>query len=115
MRKLCCALAVASALLGLASSVKAQAIGDTTAVTVGTSSAKALAQNAASRYLGIFNLSSTASIACSFGANSTAALNAAGSIQLPPLGGFVWDVVVPTDQLNCIASAVSTPMTIQAY
>lgn len=86
--------------------------GSVTAATIGTSSAQVLA--AASRQLlAIDNESTTATIACAFGA--PAAINTAGSFTLAPGVTRVWkDYPVPADAVNCIASAASTPATVEA-
>lgn len=88
------------------------------AVTVGTSSAQALAAATATRsFLLIQNLSNSANIACRFGA--AAALNTAGSFMIPAGQTFSWDLrdpnqfALPNTAVNCIASAASTPVTIQ--
>ncbi len=87
--------------------------GSFTPVTVGTGSAKAMDAATRRSYLALLNQSSTATVACNFG--GTAVINGAGSVTLGPLGGFVWDVgFVPPDQINCIASASSTPLTIES-
>lgn len=80
-------------------------------VTVGTSSAQALAAGSANKFLDIMNESATATIACAFGA--TAVINGAGSITFPPGWHRSWEgTFVPTDAVNCIASGASTPATI---
>ena len=86
-----------------------------TAVSVGVTSAKALgaAAPAGRVLLAIDNESASATVACAFGA--TAALNTAGSFTIPPGVTRVWDdAFIPNDQINCIASAVATPVTIEA-
>lgn len=82
----------------------------TTAATVGTSSATALA--AGSRdYLALINASGSAFVACNFG--GTAVVNGAGSITLSPYQSFTWESsFAPNDAVNCIASAAATPFTI---
>ncbi len=81
------------------------------AVTVGASSAQALAAATATVFLDIVNESASATVACAFGA--TAVINGAGAITLPPLWHRSWEgTFVPTDAVNCIASAGSTPATI---
>jgi hypothetical protein len=88
--------------------------GSTTPVTVGTSSAQALASAALGRrVLAIDNESATATVACAFGA--AAVLNSAGSWTIPPLMTRSWSgSFVPSDQVNCIASAAGTPVTVEA-
>ena len=88
--------------------------GSTSAVTVGTSSAPALGAAVGGRkFLAIDNESQTATLACAFGA--AAALNTAGSFTIPPGFTRTWDgTFVPNDAVNCIASAGSTPVTIEA-
>jgi hypothetical protein len=83
-------------------------------VTIGTSSGQALAGSALGRrFLAIDNESVTATVACAFGA--TAALNTAGSWTIPPGMTRTWNgSFVPSDTVNCIASAAATPVTIEA-
>jgi hypothetical protein len=83
-------------------------------VTVGTSSATALANSVLGRrFLAIDNESVTATVACAFGA--TAALNTAGSWTIPPGMTRTWNgSFVPSDAVNCIASAAGTPVTLEA-
>lgn len=84
------------------------------AVTVGASSAQALAApGIAYNFLSIDNESATATIACSFG--GAAALNTAGSYTILPGQTRVWNAPGwHTNQaINCIASASSTPATIE--
>jgi hypothetical protein len=79
------------------------------AVTVTSSSAQALA-GASRKYLLIKNESASAFIACRFA--GTAALNTAGSITLAPYAGFTWESsYVPSDAVNCISSAATSPAT----
>jgi hypothetical protein len=78
--------------------------------TVGTGSATCLAAATAVTFVQIQNTSTTASIACNWG--GTAVLNSAGSFQLAPLAAAAWGPStggVPSGELNCIASAASTP------
>jgi hypothetical protein len=85
--------------------------GTYSSVTVGTSSAQALAAGSASKFLDIMNESASATIACAFGA--TAVINGGGSITFPPGWHRSWEgSFVPTDAVNCIASGASTPATI---
>lgn len=84
-----------------------------TAATVGVSSAQALAAGTR-KYLFIQNVSATASIACRAD-GGTAALNTAGSFMLPPLASKVWEgSATPNAAITCIASAASTPATIES-
>lgn len=84
-----------------------------TAATVGVSSTSALAAGTR-KYLFIQNVSATALIACRPD-NGTAALNTAGSFMLPPLASRTWEgSATPNGQVNCIASAASTPATIES-
>jgi hypothetical protein len=94
--------------------VKAATVTPTvTAATVGTSSAQAVA-SATWTYVAIDNESASASIACSFG--GIAALNSAGSWTVPPGQTRTWAPgAAPSGAINCIASAVSTPVTIASY
>lgn len=95
--------------------VPASTPGSFSAVTVGVSSAQALAAVYARHYLHIWNDSTTATIACNLG--GAAVINGAGSITIPPGMDNSWDgaAFVPPDQVNCIASSASTPVTIEAY
>lgn len=110
------ALALALLCAGVSPALAQQTAGvsraiHTVAVTVTGSSASALAAQAGRVYLSLLNQSATDTISCRFAA--AAALNTAGNITLAPLGGFVWDAgVIPTDQLFCISSGTSTPLTI---
>lgn len=84
------------------------------AVTVGTSSAEALAKpTIAYRMLAIDNESATATIACSFG--GTAALNTAGSYTIGSSLTRVWSAPAWTmnQAINCISDTASTPVTIE--
>lgn len=92
------------------SSAPVSSAATTTAATIGATSAQALA-GGTRKYLLIKNESASAFIACRFA--GTAALNTAGSITLAPYAGFTWEgTFVPSDAINCIASAGSTPATI---
>lgn len=83
------------------------------AATIGASSAQVLAAGAAAVFLDIMNESTTATIACNFG--GTAIINGAGSITIPPGWHRSWEgTFVPTEAVNCIASAASTPAAIGA-
>lgn len=88
--------------------------GSVSSVTIGTSSAQAIASEAnGRRLLSIDNESATATIACSMG--GTAALNAAGSFTIPPGMTRTWSgTAVPADAVNCISDTSSTPATIQS-
>jgi len=89
--------------------------GGVTAVTVGTSSAQALAAASGNRLtmLALQNVSASASIACNLG--GTAALNTAGNFQIGPGQMLTWNsTYIPQDAINCIASAASTPLTVMA-
>jgi hypothetical protein len=87
------------------------AAGAYAAATIGTTSAQVLAPGAASVFLDINNDSVTATIACNFG--GAAAITGAGSITIPPLSSRTWGgSFVPSDAVNCIASAAATPATI---
>jgi hypothetical protein len=88
--------------------------GSVSAVTVGVSSAQALAAAAnGRRLLAIDNESTTATIACSPG--GTAALNTAGSYTIPPGMTRTWaGTAVPADAINCISDTASTPATFQS-
>lgn len=92
----------------------ASTTGSTDAVTVGTTSSQALAAAAGiRRFLAIDNESMTAAIACAFG--GAAALNTAGSWTIPPGMTRTWNgTFVPSDAVNCIASAAGTPVTVEA-
>jgi hypothetical protein len=91
-----------------------------TAFTAGAASLVASAGRARN-YLGIFNQSTTATIYVAFGQAALAAATA-GQLTLGPLGNsgvassFVWDGSnfqnVPTQSVNIIASAATTPVTV---
>lgn len=82
----------------------------TTAVTAGTSSNQGLASGTR-KFLAISNESASAFVAFSLG--GTAALNTSGSKTLAPMNSFTFDAdFVPSDAINVIASAASTPVTI---
>lgn len=89
------------------------ATGGFAAVSVGVTSAVALAVRTAPQYLlALDNESTTASLACAFGA--TAALNTAGSFTIQPGQTRTWSgTYVPLDAVNCIASAAATPLTVE--
>lgn len=88
----------------------ASAAATTTSVSVGVSSAQALA-GGTRKYLSLANQSATAVVACALA--GTAVLNAAGSLTLPPYSSYTWESsYVPSDAVNCIASAATTPLTI---
>lgn len=94
------------------SSPPSSVTGSVTPATIGTSSAQVLAAGSR-RLVTIDNESATATIACAFGA--TAAINTAGSYTIAPGYTRVWDKYpVPADAVNCIASAASTPATVEA-
>jgi hypothetical protein len=90
------------------------AAGSAGPVTVSTTSTQALASSALGRrFLAIDNESITATVACAFG--TTAALNTAGSWTIPPGMTRTWNgSFVPSDAVNCVASATGTPVTIEA-
>lgn len=86
--------------------------GSVTGVNVGTTSAQVLAA-APRQLLALDNESTTATVACAFGA--VAAINTKGSFTLPPGVTRTWNSYpVPADAVNCIASALATPLTIEA-
>lgn len=86
--------------------------GTVSPVTVTSTSAMAIPANPHRQYLAIDNESSTATIACSFG--GTAALNTAGSFTFTSGTTRVWNSVpVPTEQVNCISSASTSPATVE--
>ena len=83
---------------------------------IGVASAMVLPFAAQGRsQLAIDNESATYAVACAFGA--TAALNTAGSWTIPAGMTRTWPAVsggfVPSDTVNCIAGAASTPISIQ--
>lgn len=85
-----------------------------TAVTVGTSSSSAIAAAACKVYCAIYNNSQTATICINFtsAATITGTVCAAGEITLPPQWHQSWEgSYVPSDAINVIASAASTPAT----
>jgi hypothetical protein len=83
-----------------------------TPVTVGTGSAQASGSHLRT-YLALLNVSTTATVYCTLDGSAALATATAGQITLLPSSGFVWSGgKVPTNQINCIASASSTPFTI---
>lgn len=95
-------------------------------MTLGTTSVGVLGAGVRS-ILVITNDSTTASIACAFSKMGPvvngqqtytpipAVVNGAGSYTLPPGGsGSFGPLFVPSDPMNCIASAANTPATIMA-
>lgn len=92
----------------------ASVTGGVTGPTVGTSSAQALAAGLRIA-LAIQNVSATASVGCRAD-GGTAALNTAGTYMLSPGQLLSWGpTAIPAGQVNCIASASSTPITIEAH
>lgn len=86
--------------------------GSISAATITNASTQFLAA-ASRRLLSIDNESTTATIACAFGA--TAAINTAGSFTLVPGTTRVWNSYpVPADAVNCISSAATSPATVEA-
>lgn len=84
----------------------------TIAATVGASSGTVDGERLRS-FLQLFNQSSTATIYCLFGTASAVAAPTAGQITLSPLGSVSWTFgLVPSNAIQCIASASSTPLTI---
>lgn len=82
--------------------------------TVGSSSGSCLAASTAVNFLQIQNTSASASIACAFGV--AAVLNSLSSVLLAPGQPASWGPNtggVPSGQLNCIASAGSTPLYVE--
>ncbi len=87
--------------------------GTVSAATITTSSTQFLAAASSRTLLAIDNESTTATIACRFGA--TAALNTAGSFTIPAGATRTWNSYpVPIEAVNCIASA-SAPATIESF
>lgn len=87
-----------------------------TSVTVGTAAVTAAIPKSVYRrtFLSISNESATATVAFSLG-STTPAINTAGSWTLAAGASYRWDgSFVPMDQVNLIASASSTPVTIEA-
>jgi len=112
------ALSAALAALLFASAAHGQSIGPnskggtTTPATITSTSAQILAAAAQRQLVVIDNESTTATIACAFGA--TAAINTAGSFTIEPNTVRVWNSApIPTDAVNCISSAASSPATIE--
>lgn len=86
--------------------------GSVSAKTITSSSAQVLAA-ATRQLLAISNESTTATIACAFGA--TAAINTAGSFTLIPGQTRIWNSYpVPADIFNCISSAATSAATVEA-
>lgn len=88
--------------------------GNTTyhAVTVGASSAAALAAGKANVYLMLVNpnVPGGNTVTCAFGVDAVA--NAAGTITVAPGQSYTWESsLTPTDAVNCIASG-STAFTV---
>lgn len=99
---------------------KAQQADTVVGVVVGVASASALA--AGTRwYVRISNESATATISCNFG--GTAVINSGGSFTLLPNTYKDWSDFAQqpnfratiSQQINCIASAASTPVTIEYH
>jgi len=84
----------------------------TVAVTVGTSSAQALAADTGRSALYLCNASAATVIFWSQGSFGAAAMNAAGSLPLLAQSCVLIDGTRDTDSINMIAGAVSTPATI---
>jgi len=81
-----------------------------TAVTVGTSSAQGVAGKTRN-FLLIQNQSASATVSFAFA--SAAVLNGAGSFTLAAGASMRWDqTFVPSDAINFIASAGSTPVSV---
>lgn len=115
-RKLALAAAISIAALGAAKAGNGVGAytGASRAVTLGTTPVQVLFQNNNRSYLDLVNQSTTATISCSFGL-TTPATNGAGSITLAAGTHREWNIFVPTDNVVCVASAASTPLTIGAY
>jgi hypothetical protein len=82
--------------------------------TVGATTTNCLAASTATQFLQIQNTSTSATIACAFGAAGV--LNSKTSVQLAVGQSASWNPNtggVPTGQLNCIASAGSTPLYVE--
>lgn len=82
--------------------------------TVGVTSAQCLAASTAVSSLTIQNVSPSVSSACTFG--GTAALSSSGSFMLAPGQARQWGLNtsgVPSNALNCIAGAASTPLYVE--
>jgi hypothetical protein len=87
--------------------------GSVTAVTLGTGSTQVLAAVTSRKFLAIDNESTSAAIACAFGA--TASIDTAGSFTIQPGLTRTWDgSFVPSDAVNCVAAAGATPVTVEA-
>jgi len=84
----------------------------TLAVTVGTSSAQAMAADTGRSALYMCNASSTATVFWTHNSFGAAAMNTAGSLPLPAQSCMYIDNTKDTDAINMIASAASTPVTI---
>ncbi len=85
----------------------------TTPVTAGASSTTWLAASTTRRFLQIKNESLSATVAFRLD-GGTAAINTAGSITLVPGGSATYDSFVPTGAITGIASAASTPVTVES-
>ncbi len=87
--------------------------GTVQAKTITNTSAQVLAA-AARTLLAVDNESATATIACAFGA--VAAINTAGSFTILPGNTRTWvNYPIPTEALNCISSAATSPATVEVY
>ena len=88
--------------------------GGWTAATIGVTSAQVLAADSTRKStLAIQNVSTTATIACSF--SGAAALNTAGSFTIQPSSMLSFSTnYVPQEAMTCISSAASTPATVIA-
>lgn len=85
--------------------------------TVGTSSAPLTLPGPVTVLLDVYNNSPTATVCINLGATATISGTtcAAGEITLPPLWHRSWENnFIPTDTVNAISSAASTPVTVGA-
>ena len=65
-------------------------------------------------YVRLANQSGTATVRCAWGATAAISADTAGQETLLPYAQMIWEgTFTPNDQLNCIATAGSTPFTYQ--
>lgn len=115
IKNLCFALVALAFLSVNAFAIPVSSNANYSAVTVGTSSASILSPFQANIFLDVYNDSATATVCCAFGAAATISGTAcaAGELSLPAGWHRSWENnYIPADQLFCIASAASTPVTL---
>ena len=118
MRRILAALLLLAVPLGAA---RAQFAGGMSPATVGVTAAQVLAAGAGTQSREFFNISNTATICLSFGGTPTITGTQCGGtgaiVPIAPLQAIWWPTatggLVPTDAVSAIASAASTPLTIE--